>query len=151
MPPGPCARKRRRSREFSMPNFVLASLVAALAALAIAPAHAEIDHYKAKLTGAAETPPDDSKGTGAVEATYDTASKKLDWTIDYSGLTGPATAGKSAPPVVPIKGSLESPIKGSATLTDAQAKDLADGMIYFNIHTAAHKPGEIRGQMEKAK
>jgi len=143
-----------------MRNLVLASLVAALAALTIPPAHAEMDRYTAKLTGAAETPPDDSKGTGTVEATYDTASKKLDWTIDYSGLTGPAIAahfhgpapaGKSAPPVVPIKGSLESPIKGSATLTDAQAKDLADGMIYFNIHTAAHKPGEIRGQMEKAK
>jgi hypothetical protein len=23
-------------------------------------------------------------------------------------------------------------------------------MMYFNIHTAANKPGEIRGQMEKA-
>jgi hypothetical protein len=41
-------------------------------------------------------------------------------------------------------------MKGSATLTDAQAKDLMDGMMYFNIHTAVHKPGEIRGQMEKA-
>ena len=35
-------------------------------------------------------------------------------------------------------------------LTDAEAKDLMDGMMYFNIHTAANKPGEIRGQMEKA-
>jgi len=39
---------------------------------------------------------------------------------------------------------------GSATLSDAQAKDLADGMMYFNIHTTEHKRGEIRGQMERA-
>ena len=51
---------------------------------------------------------------------------------------------------MPLTGDLSSPIKGSATLTDAQAKDLADGMMYFNIHTAANKAGEIRGQMEKA-
>ncbi|MGO9757866.1 MAG: CHRD domain-containing protein [Roseiarcus sp.] len=40
-------------------------------------------------------------------------------------------------------------MKGSATLTDFQAKDLIDGVMYFNIHTAEHKPGEIRGQLEK--
>ena len=63
---------------------------------------------------------------------------------------GPAAPGRAAPIEVPLTGSLDSPIKGSATLTDAQAKDLTSGMMYFNIHTAAHKPGEIRGQMEKA-
>ena len=41
-------------------------------------------------------------------------------------------------------------MKGSATLTAEQAKDLTTGMMYFNIHTAEHKPGEIRGQLEKA-
>jgi len=25
-----------------------------------------------------------------------------------------------------------------------------DGMMYFNIHTAANKPGEIRGQITPA-
>ena len=133
--------------------------LAALAGFAAVPAYADTVHYKANMTGPVETPPTDSKGTGAVDATYDTATKTLTWTIDYSGLSGPATAahfhgpapaGKPAPVEVPIKGALESPIKGSATLTDAQAKDLMDGMMYFNIHTAEHKPGEIRGQMEKA-
>ena len=61
-----------------------------------------------------------------------------------------ATVGKPAPVEVPLQAPLDSPMKGSATLTDAQAKDLTDGMMYFNIHTAEHKPGEIRGQMEKA-
>jgi hypothetical protein len=52
--------------------------------------------------------------------------------------------------VVPIPPTnLTSPIKGDATLTDAQAADLADGKWYFNVHTAAHGPGEIRGQVTK--
>ena len=56
------------------------------------PAKADMLHYKAALTASAETPPNDSKGSGALTATFDTASKKLDWTVDYSGLTGPAVA-----------------------------------------------------------
>jgi hypothetical protein len=135
-----------------------AALFAAAHMAAIVAPNAETIHYKATLTAAAETPPTDSKGTGALTATYDTNSKMLEWTVDYSGLTGPAIAahfhgpapvGKAAPIEVPLKAPLDSPMKGSATLTDAQAKDLMDGLMYFNIHTAANKPGEIRGQMEK--
>jgi hypothetical protein len=126
---------------------------------AIVAPKAETIHYKATLTGPAETPPTDSKGTGTLAATFDTDTKKLEWTVDYSGLTGPAIAahfhgpapvGKPAPIEVPLKAPLDSPMKGSAILTDSEAKDLTDGNVYFNIHTAEHKPGEIRGQMEKA-
>ncbi len=136
-----------------------ATIAAATLVISIGAARAETIKFKADLTGPAETPPTDSKGTGTLTATYDTATKALAWTIDYSGLTGPAVAahfhgpapaGKAAPIEAPLQPPLESPIKGSATLTDAQAKDLMDGMMYFNIHTAAHKPGEIRGQLEKA-
>jgi hypothetical protein len=38
---------------------------------------------------------------------------------------------------------------GSATLTDAQAADLAGGKLYVNVHTAANKGGEIRSQVVK--
>lgn len=135
------------------------ALFAAAQMATIGAPKAEVLHYKATLSGPAETPPTTSKGTGTVTAAYDTDTKKLDWTVTYSGLTGPAIAahfhgpapvGKPAPIEVPLKSPLESPMKGSATLTDAQAKDLMDGNMYFNIHTAEHKPGEIRGQMEKA-
>lgn len=121
-------------------------------------AHAETVAFKADLKGSEETPPTDSKGTGSVTASYDTASKKLTWTITYSDLTGPATAahfhgpapvGKAAGVEVPIPNADKNPIEGSATLTDAQAKDLLDGVIYVNIHTAANKGGEIRGQVVK--
>jgi len=137
----------------------LIAFSAATVLLAAAPALAEEVKFKAALDGKSETPPTTSAGTGTVTATYDTVAKTLSWTVDYSGLTGPATmahfhgpapVGSPAPIMAPLQGSLDSPIKGSATLTDDQAKALMDGMMYFNIHTAANKPGEIRGQMEKA-
>ena len=136
-----------------------AALFAAAHMATIVGPKAETIRYKATLTGAAETPATDSKGSGTLAANFDTSTKKLDWTVDYSGLTGPAVAahfhgpapaGKPAPVEVPLQAPLDSPMKGSATLTDAQAKDLTAGMMYFNIHTAEHKPGEIRGQLEKA-
>ena len=135
---------------------VVAAAVLSLAAFA---ASAETMKFKATLSGATETPPTDSKGAGTLAASYDAETRTLAWTVDYSGLTGPATAahfhgpapaGKPAAVEVPQQPPLESPMKGSAVLTPEQAKDLMDGMLYFNIHTAAHKPGEIRGQVEKA-
>ena len=131
----------------------------AASAFAMAPAaFAQAVKYKASLTAAAEVPPVDSKATGTVTATYDPASKKLTYAVDYKDLTGPATgahfhgpadAKANAGVVVPVNGAVTSPIKGEATLTDAQAADLQGGRWYFNIHTDAHKPGEIRGQVTK--
>ena len=42
-----------------------------------------------------------------------------------------------------------SPAKGNATLTEAQAADLIAGRWYVNVHTAANRGGEIRGQVTK--
>ena len=136
----------------------LVSAAVAAALLTAAPASAEMLMFKADLKASTEVPANTSKATGLVDANYDTVAKKLSWTVTSTGLSGaatgahfhgPAEAGKTAAPVVPISGSLASPIKGEATLTDAQATDLRAGKWYFNIHTAAHKDGEIRGQMMK--
>jgi hypothetical protein len=61
---------------------------------------------------------------------------------------GPAEPGANAPPVVPFANAA-SPITGTATLTDVQAADLAAGKWYVNVHTAANRGGEIRGQIVK--
>jgi hypothetical protein len=133
--------------------------LATAALLSLAPAaFAQAVNYKADLKASAEVPPADSKGSGTLQASYDPASKKLTYTVNYKDLTGPATAAHFHGPadaktnagvVVPVNGAVTSPIKGEATLTDAQAKDLADGKWYFNVHTAANKGGEIRGQVTR--
>jgi len=136
----------------------LAGLMA-VSMLAFAPAaFAEMVMYKADLKSSAEVPPVDGKASGALTATYDTATKKLTYTATYKDLTGPATAAHFHGPadaktnagiVVPVAGAMASPLKGEATLTDAQAADLAAGKWYFNVHTAANKGGEVRGQVMK--
>jgi hypothetical protein len=119
-------------------------------------AQAEQLKFKADL---APGPGIASQGKGMATASLDTATKTLTWTVDYSGLSGPATAahihgpadpGANAGIVVPFTGNVASPIKGSATLTDAQITQLEAGKWYVNIHTEANKAGEIRGQLVRA-
>ena len=138
-------------------SLISAALVATITLAS--PALAAIVNYKADLKGASVVPPIDSKGTGSLAVTYDTVSKKLTWKGAYSGLTGAATAahfhgpadvGKNAGVAVPI-GPATSPLAGMATLSDAQAADLAAGKWYVNVHTAKFPNGEIRGQVVKGK
>jgi CHRD domain len=120
------------------------------------PAFAE--KMKATLDGKSQVPPNASAGTGTADIDYDAATKKLSWKLTYSGLSGPPTAahfhgpaepGKNAGVALAIPSATTSPVEGSATLTDAQAADLAAGKYYINIHTAANPGGEIRGQVMK--
>jgi hypothetical protein len=128
----------------------------AVGVLFAGPAFAE--KMKATLDGKSETPPNTSAATGKADIDYDAATKKLSWTLTYSGLSGPATAahfhgpadpGKNAGVAVAIPNAGTSPVTGSATLTDAQAADLEAGKYYVNVHTAANPGGEIRGQVTK--
>jgi hypothetical protein len=135
-------------------SMVLAPVIALL--ILAAPSYAATLKFAATLTAAAETPPTTSGGSGTVDATFDTVTKALTWSITHKGLTGevkaahfhgPAAVGAKAAPVVPIVGSVASPIKGMAVLTDAQATDLQKGLWYFNLHTAKYPDGELRGQL----
>jgi len=121
-------------------------------------AFAESVPLKANLSAASEVPPVSSKATGTLTATYDPATKTLTYTITYSGLSGdpmaahfhgPAPTGENAGVAVPINAPMSNPIKGTTTLNDAQANELMAGKWYVNIHTAANKGGELRGQVEK--
>ena len=137
-------------------------LMAAIALIVGAPngvssARAETITLKADLKGTNEVPPNASPATGKAEAKLDTATRVLTWTVTYADLTGPAVGahfhgpsepGKNAGIVLPFK-TAQSPIEGTATITEAQAADLLAGKWYANVHTAANPGGELRGQMMK--
>jgi hypothetical protein len=136
----------------------LAVLSAALLLASGTFAFAETVTMKADLSAQSEVPPNQSKGKGRADVTFDTATKQLTWTVTFSDLTGPATvahfhgpaeAGKNAGVALMIGTKPTSPAKGSATLTDAQAAQLAAGQWYVNVHTEANKGGEVRGQVVK--
>lgn len=130
-----------------------------LGAIASMPARAETVAMTGKLAASNEVPANASAGVGALEGSFDKQTKMLNWTVSYSGLTGPvkaghfhgpAMAGQNAGVALGFTGSVDSPIKGSATLTDAQAADLLAGKWYVNLHTAANAGGEVRGQVTVA-
>lgn len=100
-----------------------------------------------------------SDGTGTAIVTFDDVGNLLSWDIDFSDLTGPATAahfhGPAAPGVnagvqvdIGSVSGLTSPMSGSATISDDQEAQLLDGLWYINIHTEAYPAGEIRGQVQ---
>jgi Cu/Zn superoxide dismutase len=129
--------------------------------------------FGAALKGSSETPPVDAKGTGT--ATFTVSGTSVDYKITASGLSGDATAAHihlgpttaAGPVVVPFPAkAFNNSGKGSVTIsgsftsadikpqTDPSIKNLDDllaqmraGNTYVNIHTAAHPPGEIRGQI----
>lgn len=142
-------------------TFFSRGLVAALLSLGALGAFAASNPVVlgAKLSAANEVPANTSTGAGTLEATLDTQSNVLSWTVTYTGLTGavkaghfhgPAAAGANAGVALGFTGSVESPIKGSATLTAAQAADVLAGKWYVNLHTAANPGGEVRGQVAPA-
>ena len=113
---------------------------------------------KNSLTGAQEVPAVATGGSGTVETTFDKSTNVLTWSVAYSGLSGPVTAGHVHGPaaaganagvLIPFTGDLSSPIKGKATLTAGQVADLTAGRLYVNLHTAKNPGGEIRGQLTK--
>src|SRR5258708_1101975 len=117
-----------------------------------------VDRYKADLSGASEVPAVTSPAKGTLTGTYDPATKVFVYKLEFTGVAeptaahfhGPAAAGANAGVALPIgAGAPTSGAEGRATLTDAQAADLAAGRWYANLHSKAHGSGELRGQVMK--
>ena len=135
--------------------FASAAMLLATAGCAVFTAHTAV--LSAKLSASQEVPPTQSMGEGTAKVWYNKQTNGLRWKVDYSGLTGPATAGhfhgpaqpgSNAAVVVPFKAPLASPtIEGETVITAAQGEDLMAGRWYINIHTAKNPGGEIRGQV----
>jgi hypothetical protein len=134
----------------------LLALTVAAGLFTAAGAHAEVLRFHAKLDGAQQSPPVDTKGVGTATVRLNTVKKTVSYTVTFHHLSGPVTMahfhgpadpGANAGVQVPLTGKLTTPIRGTATLTDAQIADLEAGKYYINLHTAADPNGEIRGQV----
>ena len=109
---------------------------------------------KVSLSGAEEVPPvgtsasgsgsfriaDDGSVTGSV------TTKELAGTAAHIHL---GAKGRNGPVIVPLvkKDDTYSVAQGHK-LTDAQMKAFKEGHLYVNVHSAAHKGGEVRAQLQ---
>ncbi|MBC7833306.1 MAG: CHRD domain-containing protein, partial [Hyphomicrobium sp.] len=117
---------------------IVAASAFVFATAVVAPAFGEETKLMAMLSGSEEVPPVETGGTGSADITWNSDTKELSWTIDFAGLSGPVAAahfhgpaapGSNAGVLVPIS-DVESPSEGTATLTDEQAAQIAEGMWY---------------------
>jgi hypothetical protein len=108
-----------------------------------------------KLSGDQEVPPvqTSASGSGTIKVNSD---KSVSGSVTTKGMKGMAAhiheagAGKNGPVAVPLeqKSDTEFVVPAGAKLTDEQYQAFKAGNLYVNVHSAAHKDGEIRGQLK---
>jgi hypothetical protein len=108
----------------------------------------------ANLSGAQETPPNASTATGTGWFMVNPSTRAIAGRMEWSGVTATdAHIHRAAPGVaggIVIRGTV-----APGVLTISSATPLADdlfiafmqGNLYYNVHSAAFPPGEIRGQL----
>ncbi len=135
------------------PIRTIMSALAVLCAIHAGPALAQ--EIKVTLTGAQEIPPVTTTATGTGTLTVG-ADKSISGRITTSGVAATAAhihdapAGKNGPIVVPLNKVSDEvwAIPDGTKLTDAQFESFKAGNFYFNVHSAANKGGEMRGQIK---
>ncbi len=110
---------------------------------------------KVKLSGDQEVPPVTTTASGTAQFTLKD-DMSLSGSVKTQGIKGIAAhihagaAGKNGPVAVPLtmKGDDEWMVPADTKLTAAQVTELKAGGMYVNVHSAAHKDGEIRAQLK---
>ncbi|TKR55764.1 CHRD domain-containing protein [Allopusillimonas ginsengisoli] len=110
---------------------------------------------KVMLSGTHEVPAvkTSAKGDGTITVEDNMA---VSGSVTTSGIDGTmahiheAAAGKNGPPIITLekKGENKWMVPENAKLTDAQYKAYQAGDLYVNVHSDAHKAGEIRDQLK---
>ena len=113
------------------------------------------DAIKVTLSGDQEIPPVTTPafGTGTLMVGAD---KSVSGSVTISGMSvtvahiHEAAAGKNGPIVIPLTKTSDTvwTVPAGTQLTDAQYESYKAGDLYFNIHSAAHRAGEIRAQIK---
>lgn len=110
----------------------------------------------ASLKAANEVPPTASPGLGS--ASMHIVDNVLSYSVNFTNLLSPATAGHIHAPGTPsqnagviipfsVPAATAATFSGTATLTSQQLFYLMSGLGYVNIHTTNYPGGEIRGQL----
>ena len=110
---------------------------------------------KLQLAGDHEVPPVTTAATGTGTITIGD-DKSVSGSVTTKGVSGiaahvhQAAAGKNGPPIIALEKTAEGTwsIPKGSKLTDEQYAAFKAGELYVNIHSAAHKGGEIRGQLK---
>ena len=106
-----------------------------------------------KLSGAEEVPPTNVQGSGSgtIQVKSDGA---VSGSVTTTGVQGTmahihqGAKGQNGPVIIPLTKSGDTyTVPAGAKLNDAQLKAFKDGGLYVNVHTAANKGGEVRGQL----
>ncbi len=134
-------------------SFARIVLAAGVALGACAAAHAE--SIAVKLTGDQEVPAvaSSATGTGTLVIKPD---RSVTGSIKTHGIEGTmahihlAAPGKNGPPIITLEKSGEDTwvVPQGAKLTEEQFKSFEAGDLYVNVHSDAHKGGEIRTQLK---
>jgi hypothetical protein len=116
-------------------------------------AHAE--DVAVKLSGDQEVPAVTTKASGEGKISI-AADKTVTGRVTTKGVMGTAAhiheapPGKAGPPIITLTKSGDDTwsVPDGAKLTDAQYASFKAGNLYVNVHSAEHKPGELRGQLK---
>jgi len=111
---------------------------------------------KAELTGVQEVPPVETKASGTAQFQL-RADRSISGSVKTKNIDGVAAhihdgaPGVNGGVVVPLnkKSDHEWTVPVGAKLTAEQVESLKAGNLYVNVHTNAHKDGEIRGQLKQ--
>jgi hypothetical protein len=109
---------------------------------------------RVKLTGAEEVPAVSTSASG--EGSFKIAKDgSVSGSVTTTGIAGTAAhiqrgaAGQNGPVIVPLQKSGDTyTAPANAKLSEADLKAYHDGNLYVNVHSAAHKGGEIRAQLK---